>query len=144
MLRRSSPEQLLIASDGVVRRSPVIIDVQIRRFANDARGRLERTAVEEFELSRQRLREDPSSGGFVHEPGDFPAYLSTAGNDYRFASPAFDRHGFDFALLGTLHSRCISCHGDCVGALFTFSAIALPPVKVLPPADNPSRELCRA
>lgn len=132
-------EQLLIASDGAVTRSPLTIDVQIRRVVNDARGRFQRIAVEEFELSRQRLRDEPAAGGFVHEAEDFPAYLSAAGNDYRFASPAFTRNGSDLPVLGTLNYRCVSCHGDDFGGIFTFSQIfpgQLPPAKALPAAED--------
>jgi hypothetical protein len=130
-------EQLLIDQKGVIRKSPLSIDVQIRRFMFDSQG--PQSVVEQLELSRQRLREDPNSGGFVHETDAFPAYLPAAGNDYRFASPQFGQNGPDFPVLGTLHSRCISCHGTGAGRLFTFSVHApdrLPPVKALPTAED--------
>jgi hypothetical protein len=132
-------EQLLISADGEVVRSPLVIDVQIRRFGNDARGMLQHVAAEEFELSRQCLREDPQSGGFVHQTEDYPAYLSASGNDYRFASPALGPRGPELPVLGTLASRCSSCHGLGVGGVFTFSQMSpdkLPPVRALPPAED--------
>ena len=132
-------EQLLISTDGSLVQSPLVIDVQIRRFPSHTPGVAEDVAVEEFELSRQRLREDPATGGLVSESEDFPAYLPAGGTDYRFASPALDAREPRLPILGTLASRCASHHGTWVGAILTFSQHfpeRIPPVRVLPPSKD--------
>jgi hypothetical protein len=126
-------EPLLIARDGSIVRSPLTIDIQVRHFAGD------RVIVEEFELSRQKLREEPRFGGFVHEGEDFAAYLAAAANDYRFASPAVFGERRGRPVLATLAARCQSCHGPGLGAIVTFNQMfpeRLPPVKVLPPSED--------
>jgi hypothetical protein len=130
-------EDLLLDSDGTVVPSPITYDVQVRMFVRDAAGKFLRVQVEEHELSRQQMLADPPSG-FVNIRPDAPAYLSAAGNDYRFATPQM-RTGGNVPVLGTLNSRCASCHFTGVGAVATFSAIfpeRRPPAKTLPVDKN--------
>jgi hypothetical protein len=125
-------EDLLLDSDGNAVPSPITYDVQVRTFVRDATGKFLRVEVAEHELSRQRVLSDPNSG-FVHVRLDAPAYLSAAGNDYRFATSQMRQSG-NLPVLGTLNSRCASCHFTGAGAA-TFSAIfpeRRPPAKTLP------------
>lgn len=134
-------EDLLIDSSGRVVPSPLTYDVQIRSFSKRKDGKFE-TTVAECELSRQRLLSEPASGGLVAEkPGD-PAYLASAGNDYLFASPLFDRRDFQLPVLSNLQRRCQGCHGKDPGAFFTFAQIPIegrpvPPVRQLRSSDDP-------
>jgi hypothetical protein len=126
-------ENLLLDSEGNVMPSPITYDVQIRTFVRDAAGKFLRLQVQEHELSRQRMLADPPSG-FTHIGPDAPAYLSASGNDYGFATPLLLQNG-NLPSLGTLDSRCASCHFTGAGAVFTFSAMfpeRLPPAKTLP------------
>lgn len=132
-------QNLLIDRDGEVVPSRLTYDVQVRRHIKDVRGALIKTEVEEYELSRRLLLSETASGGLVGSDEKAPAYLPAAGNDYGFASTQLDRRGDAAPILATLRSRCVSCHGQDVGAVFTFGAILpppLPPVALLNPSGN--------
>jgi hypothetical protein len=119
-------QNLLIASDGTVVPSPIMYDVQLRRF--DARSASDRPAVLQYELSRQMLLGSPETGGLRPLDQDAPAYLPSAGNDLSFATPSFLRPGAA-PLLVPLRQRCASCHGPRLDHLFTFSRVTAPGVE---------------
>lgn len=132
-------EVLLIDRNGRVVPSPLISDLQLRTVLRDGQGNFKASNVDEYELSRQLLLKDPSSGGFVHRTADEPAYLPASGNDFTFASPMIVRGGPKPPVLGTLRRRCDSCHFET--SIFTFQMIqipgrASPPLRVLHPADD--------
>jgi hypothetical protein len=116
---------LLIDRNGRVVPSPLISDVQLRTTTRDAGGNFKSSTVEEFELSRRALREDPPSGGFIHRAADEPAYLASSGNDFTFAPPMITQKERTPPILGTLRHRCDSCHGD-EPSVFTFGMIQIP------------------
>jgi len=96
---------------------------KVREFFRSSDGRLSKTRVAEFDLSRRVMLTDPSSGGLVRLGEASPAYLASAGNDYEFASgiDSSDGRPRDIPILGSLRARCVGCHGANVGNLFTFS-----------------------
>ena len=140
-------QTLLIDSRGRAVVSPLISDVQIRTPSHTAATP---GGVEEFELSRGRLRTDPAGGGFRHFPITAPAYFPLAMNDYGFATPARDRSGELAPVLGTLGARCAACHGLNGAAFATFSMVhgpgtALPPVvRLREPNDDRARVVAAA
>lgn len=126
-------EDLLLDNEGNVVPSPITYDVQVRTFVRDAAGKFLRVEVAEHELNRQRMLSDAKSS-LAHVRPDAPAYLSASGNDYGFATPQIGP-GRNSPVLGTLDSRCASCHFTGAGAVFTFSAIfprKRPAAKTLP------------
>lgn len=137
---------LVVDSKGQVVPTRLVSDAQIRTFARDGRGAL-RGDVDEYELSRRRLIDAPSSGGFVHFGGTDPAYLPLAGNDYGFATPARDSHGETAPILATLATRCSACHGPNGATFMTFNLIpapdgSLPPiVRLHQPNDDRGRDV---
>jgi len=90
--------------------TPLISDVQIRTFTRDARGGLS-ASMTEYELSRRRLLSSPSTGGFLQFSDGSEAYLASSGNDYGFATPTFGDPHKPEPTIGTLHARCVACHG---------------------------------
>lgn len=132
-------EALLIDRIGRAVPSPLISDLQLRTVARDEHGNFKASTVEEYELSRQLILNDPSSGGFVHRTADEPAYLPASGNDFTFASSMITEREPTPPILGTLRHRCDSCHFEtCV---FTFQTIQIPglpshPLRILHPADD--------
>lgn len=76
--------------------SRITTEVQARKFSRSSNGRLSKTEIAEFELSRRTMLTDPASGGLSPSGETSPAYLASAGNDYGFAS------GIDIAIMGTL------------------------------------------
>jgi len=130
---------LLIDRKGRVVPSPLISDLQLRTVARDAQGNFKGSTVEEYELSRQLMLSDPSSGGFVHRTADEPAYLPASGNDFTFAARMIAEREPKPPILATLRRRCDSCHDGTT--VFTFSIIQIPgrpspPLRVLHPADD--------
>jgi hypothetical protein len=130
---------LAIDRQGEIVPTPLVYTVQTRMF-HAGPGGSSRTVAMEHELSRRRLRTYPETGGFRTFRGGDAAYIPTAGNDYSFAHPHFG--SVREPILGTLDTRCSSCHG--VGPhLFTFSrthVAAAPPVTLLrQPNDNRAR-----
>jgi hypothetical protein len=132
-------EAVLVDTHGRVVPTRLFIDVQVRTFVRDGRV-LPQADVEEFELSRRRLREDATKA-FVRYDGSAPAYLPIAGNDYGFATPSRDRHGETAPILSTLRSRCSACHGPDGRNFMTFDLIERPGAPLLSvvrlrPADD--------
>jgi hypothetical protein len=123
-------QMLTIDRQGEIVPTPLVYSVQTRMFDSRADGR-STTVATEYELSRKRLRTHPEMGGFRTFRGADPGYIPSAGNDYSFAQPHFG--GVREPILGTLDTRCSSCHG-AGPHLFTFSvhfAAAAPPVTLL-------------
>ena len=127
-------ETLLVDSRGRVVPSRLISDIQMRSIARDGRRGSSisgAAAVDQYELSRRRLRSG-AAGGFVHFDSTAPAYLAVAGNDYGFATPLRDHRGETAPLLTTLHKRCGMCHG-LDGANFMMLNLKSGPDHRLPP-----------
>jgi hypothetical protein len=116
-------QSLLIDSSGNLAPSRITTDVQVRQFLRGGDGRLSKTEISEFELSRRAMLNDQASGGFVNFGEASPAYLATAGNDYDFASglDSFEGRGRELPVLASMRARCAGCHGPDVGNLLTFS-----------------------
>lgn len=120
-------QNLLIDSNEKVVPSRLSYDVQLRRFIKNEHGALIKTEVEEYELSRRLLLTKTTSGGLVGMDEKAPIYLPEVGNDLGFASPQRHQRGDNSPILATLRSRCIACHGQDVGEIFTFLTNSLPP-----------------
>ena len=58
-------QNLLIDTEGRIVPSPLIQDVQIRRFTHDEKGKAVKTELREYELSRKALLTNPSGDGFL-------------------------------------------------------------------------------
>ncbi len=134
-------QDLLIDNRGVILPSPIVRDVQIRKFTTDANETLATSEIQQFELSRRNLLTRSTEGGMVSYSEKSPAYLADAGNDYTFASAITTDDGKDrsTAVLTTLRGRCESCHGRMVNALFTLStheALPRPPIARLDASGN--------
>ncbi|PYQ49895.1 MAG: hypothetical protein DMF78_17075 [Acidobacteria bacterium] len=115
-------QNLVVDAGGHVVPSPLTYDVQTRLFRRGTGGALLGTDIVEYELSRQRLRTSPATGGLNLFTDTDPAYMPMAGNDYSFATPLHDRRGETPPVLTTLRTRCGACHGrrDAL-AVTTFS-----------------------
>jgi hypothetical protein len=112
-------ECLLIDRSGAVVPSPITFEVQQRSFN---KGGL--TELRQFELSRKLFINDPGSGGMVTLDDNSGVYLSSAGNDYTFASTFAiqpSAGGSNAPVFAALRTRCIACHGPDVRTVFTFS-----------------------
>jgi hypothetical protein len=134
-------QDLLVDDQGRVVPSPIIRDVQIRKFTTGANGNLGSTEIQQFELSRRSLLTDSAPGGMIQYTEKSPSYLANAGNDYTFASTISNDGPRDrwVAVLTTLRGRCESCHGRMVGAFFTLSThegLPLPPIAQLDSSAN--------
>lgn len=125
---------LLIAADGAVVPSPITNEVQIRAAASDPGISPAGRQILQYELSRRRLLSAPRQAGLVLLDELAPAYLPIAGNDFSFATPP--RMDGDPVVV-PLRSRCVVCHGEGLGKLFTFAKIEKPRVERLP-ASEPS------
>jgi hypothetical protein len=104
-------QDLAVDADRQVVPSPLTYDVQIRLFRRGTGGALLGTDIVEYELSRQRLRTSPATGGLNLFTDTDPAYMPMAGNDYSFATPLHDHRGETPPVLTTLRTRCGACHG---------------------------------
>ena len=118
-------QNLLIDTSGRVVPSPLFSDVQFRFFQNDRKTGATTAEPQQFELSRQKLLTEPMSGGFVEFSATSPAYLSTAGNDYDFATSIQEA---DAPILVPLRMRCSQCHDSSLTHLMTYSIHDFPPV----------------
>ena len=118
-------QNLLIDTSGRVVPSPLFSDVQFRFFKHDSKTAETSAEPVQFELSRRKLLTDPASGGFVEFSATSPAYLSTAGNDYDFATPIPEAGA---PVLVPLRTRCTQCHGSSLTRLMTYSFHPFPPV----------------
>ena len=127
-------QNLLIDADGRVVPSPMAYEVQFRFF--EGQGASLRSEVRQFELSRGLLFKGAAPGGFAALDEKSPHYLSSAGNDYGFATPVMH---VGQPVASTLRARCESCHGERTARVFTFMnhfSEQLPPVRVLTPARS--------
>lgn len=135
-------QDVLINHEGTVVPSNLTTDVQIRRFVKDTAGKLLKTEVREIELSRREFLTNPSQGGLIEYTEKAPAYLTSAGNDYTFASRMFDdraSNGSGSPVLVTLGTRCQSCHGKLRNVVLSFSTHEgppLPPITLMNPSSN--------
>jgi hypothetical protein len=128
-------ETLLVDSRGRVVPSRLISDIQVRSITRERRRGSSASGdavVDEYELSRRKLRSRAAGGGFVHFDSIAPAYLAVAGNDYGFATPMWDHRSETVPLLTTLRKRCGMCHG-MNGATFMMLNLKSGPGKALPP-----------
>ena len=114
-------ENLLIDSQGEIVASPLIQDVQIRRFIRNGKGEFIRGEFREFELSRRKLLTDLSGSGFNEFDESAPVFKSAAGNDYGFATPYPLGDPPNPPLVVKLESRCADCHGVKGTFLMSFS-----------------------
>jgi hypothetical protein len=133
-------QTLLVDVHGRVVPTRLVSDVQMRFITEEGRrgsSAYGDAIVHEYELSRRLLRAG-LDGGFVHMGPDAPAYLSTAGNDYGFATPDGNRSGQP-PRLATLKGRCSGpCHGTD-GANFMTLNLTSPPTVVRLPQPNDDR-----
>jgi len=141
-------QTLVIDSRGRVAPTHLISDMQMRAITREGRrgsSAFGDAPVDEYELSRRKLRSREAGGGFVHFGATSPAYVPLAGNDYGFATPARDRQGETAPVLTTLRTRCAACHGTDGSAFMTFNLItgpgqSLPPVvRLRQPNDDRAR-----
>lgn len=124
-------QNLLVDASGRVVPSPLFTDVQFRFFKNDPKTGVTTAEPQQFELSRRKLLTEPASGGLVEFSATSPAYLSTAGNDYDFATPVQEAGA---PILVPLRTRCTQCHGGSLTHLMTYSFHefpSLPAVRIL-------------
>lgn len=139
---------MLLDSSGRVVASPLATDIQVRTFSRDARGTVVSAKAVQYELSRRRLLSNAASGGFVTFADQAEAYLPLAGNDYDFATPAFDTSTPAVAVMSTLRERCNGCHGRAGIGITSFSVKdpeTLPPPRALPqPNDERARAVAAA
>jgi hypothetical protein len=129
-------QNLLIDKSGRVVPSPVFTDVQFRFFKHDAKTGVITAELQQFELSRRKLLNEPTSGGFVGYLSASPAYLAAAGNDYEFASPIDEAEA---PVLVPLRTRCAQCHNAPLTTILTFAIHGIPPVpvtRILKPLDQ--------
>lgn len=129
-------QNLLLDTSGRVVPSPVFTDVQFRLFKYDPNKAAIFAEPQQFELSRRKLLTEPASGGFVEYSASSPAYLTSAGNDYDFATRLQES---DAPIVAPLRTRCTQCHGDTLAEISTYSIHYIPPVpttRVLKPSDQ--------
>lgn len=130
---------LTIDRGGDIVPTPLVYTVQTRMFATDGAGQ-PATVPAEHELSRRLLRTQTEKGGLQTFSAHDPAYTASSGNDYGFASPHLG--SVREPILGTLATRCTSCHGQGPH-LFTFSVVSrdlAAPVRVL---EHPNQDRAR-
>jgi|SRR5215213_686498 len=129
-------QNLLIDTSGRVVPSPLFSDVQFRFFKVDPKTGETSAEPQQFELSRRKLLTEPISGGFVEFSAASPAYLTSAGNDYDFATSIQEA---DAPILAPLRTRCAQCHATSLTHLMTYSIHDVPPVptvRILKPLDQ--------
>src|SRR5262245_3823413 len=130
-------QNLLVEEGGSVVPSPLVFEVQIRRFRRDKAGRATRAKISVLELSRKLLLASPETGGLAVYDEESPAYLPVAGNDYGFGTPPKLEAEPIFV---PLRERCVGCHSRSGGlATFAFHTDPLQPepfVERLKPSDN--------
>lgn len=113
-------ENLLIDSQGEIVGSPLIQDVQIRRFVRDDKGHLLKTELRGYELSRRKLLSSASTSGLVEFDENSAVFKAAAGNDYSFATPLPLGAPHNSPLMIKLSSRCADCHGIKENFLMSF------------------------
>jgi hypothetical protein len=115
---------LLIDRSGRVVPSPLIYEMQLRTAVKNGQGAFKTTSVEEYDLSRRSLLNDPASGGLIRHGADDPAYLPSSGNDFTFASPTIGPKEAGPPIVANLRRRCDSCHFET--AVNTFLMMQIP------------------
>jgi hypothetical protein len=134
-------QNLLVEDGGSVVPSPLVFEVQIRRFRRDNAGRATGAEISVLELSRKLLLASPETGGLAMYDEESPAYLPVAGNDYGFATPPRLESE---PVLVPMRKRCEPCHSRS-GRLITFAFHTdplqpKPRVERLKPSDNAHAE----
>jgi hypothetical protein len=132
-------QNLLMDSNGIVLPTHLTTEVQVRNFIKDHTGKIVRSEIHQYELSRKSLLSNPTQGGLIEIADKAGAYFPVAGNDYQFASPQFTTQGIDYPVLVTLARRCEGCHGRGAVGIFSLSSHYQPPlspITLLPAADN--------
>lgn len=116
-------QSLIIDNCGNVVPTSIATEVQVREFNRSPDGRLSKTEIADFELSRRAMLTKPASGGLVRFDETAPACLPASGNDYSFAAgiDSADGRVRDISIMASLRARCVGCHGANVATLFTFS-----------------------
>ena len=136
-------EQLmLIDRSGRVVASPLVQDVQMRTFGSPPGSH---SSVVQYELSRRQLLANASTGGFVRFDDRAEAYITVAGNDYGFASPAEPLNSEP--TITTLRFRCSACHGNDGTHIVSFSvhdSELRPPRVLAQPNDERARDVAAA
>jgi hypothetical protein len=138
-------QNLLIDSEGNIAPTRLTYEVQARAFKRDVNGKIVKTELSQYELSRRLLVTKPQTGGLMFFAETAPMFLPSAGNDYGFATPQRDmQQGEAQPILASLRRRCGVCHGwPNAPSIFTFSIHApdsIPPVKLL---EQPNDEYAR-
>jgi hypothetical protein len=129
-------QNLLIDTAGRVVPSPVFTEAQFRFYKNDPNKAAVTAEPQQFELSRRKLLTEPASGGFVEYSATSPAFLTTSGNDFGFASWIDEA---DAVVVVPLRVRCTQCHNPSLTTIMTYSIHYIPPVpttRVLNPLDQ--------
>jgi len=129
-------QNLLIDTAGRVVPSPVFTEAQFRFFKNDPNRAKVTAEPQQFELSRQKLLTQPPTGGFVEYSPKSPAFLTSSGNDFGFASWIDEANA---AVMVPLRVRCTQCHNSSLATIMTYSIHYIPPVpttRVLNPLDE--------
>jgi hypothetical protein len=128
-------QNLLIDSQGCVAPTRLTYEVQTRTFKRDLNGKIVKTELSQYELSRKLLITELRTGGLVSFGEESPMYLPMAGNDYGFATPQRNKQEESTPILATLRTRCGTCHvRPNASVVFTFNMHApnpIPPVKLL-------------
>ncbi len=130
-------QNLLIDSEGNITPTRLTHEVQARTFKRDVNGKIVKTELSQYELSRKLLVTKPRTGGLILFAETAPMFLPAAGNDYGFATPQIDRQGETQPILATLRRRCGACHGwPHAPAILTFAIHihapdSIPSVKLL-------------
>lgn len=129
-------QNLLIDTAGRVVPSPLFAEAQFRFFKNDPRTGAVSAEPLQLELSRRKLLTEPSSGGFVEYSPASPAFLTSSGNDFNFASWIDEAKA---VVMVPLRVRCTQCHNRSLATIMTYSIHYIPPVpttRVLNPLDQ--------
>jgi len=133
-------QNLLIDTAGRVVPSPLFGEAQFRFYRNDARTGAVSAEPQQFELSRRKLLTEPSSGGFVEYSPTSPAFLTSAGNDFGFASWIDEANA---AVIVPLRVRCTQCHNRPLTTIMTYSIHYIPPVPTTRVLDRLDQEHAR-
>lgn len=120
---------LLIDAQGKLQPTTLTTEIQARLFEKTNAGVFKRTTLQVAEISRKLLLREPGSGGLVPEDEAAPIYVSSAGNNYGFASTQLDSE----AVQVKLRTRCTFCHGNNDLTFLMSFSIARPPHFRMPP-----------
>lgn len=118
-------QNLLIDTAGRVVPSPLSTEAQFRFYRNDAKTGAVTAEPRQYELSRRKLLTKPASGGFIEHSPTSPAFLTSSGNDFDFASWI---HEANAVVMVPLRVRCTQCHNRSLATIMTYSIHYIPPV----------------